>query len=156
MELTTTPTMRTRSLATIGPVTACLALGLALCLPGSVQAAERPPELVRSAPIIPWAKSVGENRYRSPRNYDDTLTYYRKVLRGGWDVSWRKIINVSGIRAQHIKNNKKDGRWEGLNIYEYKGATFIYIVFSDLELERIAKGAEGKASKKKRRKRKKR
>jgi len=131
------------------PLMATLACSLLLLSGQTARASERPPELYHSAPIIPWAKSIGEHRYRSPRNYDDTLLYYRKVLRAGWDVSWRKIINVSGIRAQHIRNNKKDGRWEGLNIYEYKGATFIYVVFSDEELARIAKGSSKSSTRKK-------
>jgi hypothetical protein len=118
------------------------------CRPAT--AAERPPNLVRSAPVIPWAKSIGEHRYRSPRNYDDTMLYYRKVLRGGWNVSWRKVINVSGVRAQHIRN-KNNKRWEGLNIYENKGATFIYVVYTDDELDKIAaaKQKKSKGSKKK-------
>ncbi|MBN2495643.1 MAG: hypothetical protein JXR96_13700 [Deltaproteobacteria bacterium] len=109
-------------------------------------AAERPPDLFHSAPIIPWAKKVGENRYRSPRNFDGTVEYYQKVLRGEWRVSWHKIINVSGTRAKHIKNLKPNGRWEGINIYEFKGSTYVFVVFSDAELERI------EAKEKKRRK----
>lgn len=127
-----------------------LLLAFACLNGGSASAAERPPDLVRGAPVIPWAKSIGEHRYRSPRNYDDTSLYYHKVLRGGWDVSWRKIINVSGVRAQHIRN-KKNKRWEGLNIYEHKGATFIYVVYTDEELGEIAaeKQKKSKGTKKK-------
>jgi hypothetical protein len=113
-------------------------LAAVLVGPRPLQAAERPPKLHRGAPIIPWARAVGEHRFRSPRNYDGTVEYYRKVLRSGWDVSWHKIINVSGLRATHIRNDKPKGRWEGLNVYEHKGATYIFIVFSDEELERQA------------------
>ncbi len=130
-------------------------VGLSFLWPREAAGAERPPDLYRSAPVVPWAKSVGEHRYRSPRNYDDTLLYYRKVLRGGWNVSWKKIINVSGTRAQHIENNKKNGRWEGLNIYEHKGATYIFVVFSDQELEKIAEQKEERAREKAGKKRKK-
>lgn len=117
-------------------------------------ARERPPTLFHTAPIIPWAKSVGENRFRSPRNYDDTLLYYRKVLRGSWKVSWKKIINVPSVRAQHIKNEKTNGKWEGLNIYEDKGATFIFVVFTEKELARQANKALKKTKKGHRTKRK--
>ena len=119
----------------------------AVCFPAPGFSRERPPTLFHSAPLIPWAKSVGENRFRSPRNYDDTLLYYRKVLRGSWKVSWKKIINVPSVRAQHIKNEKKDGRWEGLNIYEDKGATYIFVVFTDKELARQAEKASRKRKK---------
>ena len=130
--------------------TTILGICFSLCFlfPNQGLAQEKPPELVRTAPLIPWARSVGEHRYRSPRNYEDTLKYYRKVLYGEWKVAWKKIINITGIRAQHIKNKKKTGRWEGLNIYEHKGATYIYIVFSDEELRRIAEHKRRKMKKK--------
>jgi hypothetical protein len=139
--------MSKRSFTTglMGPLLALS--GLCWLAPAASRADERPPDLYHTAPVIPWARSVGEHRFRSPRNYDDTLLYYRKVLRGGWSVSWKKIINVSGIRGQHIQNRKADGRWEGLNVYEYRGATFVYVVFTDAELKRQAEANKAKADK---------
>ncbi|HOX43429.1 MAG TPA: hypothetical protein PK668_07525 [Myxococcota bacterium] len=126
-------------------------LGAALCspwlAPGTARAAEAPPNLHRGAPIIPWAKEAGENRFRSPRSYDETLTYYTKVLHGSWNVSFEKIINVSGTRGKFIRNKNKGERWEGLNVYEHKGATFVFVVFSDAELARIAKEKDAAARK---------
>lgn len=124
---------------------------LMLGVPQAARSAERPPDIKHGAPIIPWAKSVGEHRYRSPRNYEGTITYYRKTMRGDWRVAWKKIINVSGTRAKHIANrNKAKGkdRWEGINIYEHKGATYIYVVYSDEELKRQADAKAGKGKKK--------
>jgi hypothetical protein len=108
--------------------------------------AETPPVPYRSAPIIPWAKKIGEHRFRSPRRYDDTLKYYRKIFGASPYVQKMKIINTSEVRAVHYKNKRTKARWEGLNIYEYKGVTTIFVVFSDKELKKIA--AEGKGPKK--------
>ena len=124
--------------------------------PKQVQAAERPPDVVRGAPIIRWAKSVGEHRYRSPRAYEGTIKYYKKTMRRGWKVAWKKIINTSSTRAMHIANRNKaknKDRWEGINIYEHKGATYIYVIYSDQEKQDIKEGK--KPSKKKKRKKKK-
>ena len=102
------------------------------------RAAETPPDLYRSSPIIPYAKKIGEHRFRSPRTYDDTLTYYRKIFVGDPKVAFEKIVNTSRIRGMHLKNKVVGGRWEGLNIYEHNGQTVIFVVFSDKELEAIA------------------
>jgi hypothetical protein len=102
-------------------------------------AREAAPVPYRSAPLIPWAKNVGEHRFRSPRDYDRTLEYYRKTILSAAHIVTEKIINTSAVRATHIRNKKAGARWEGMNIYEFKGSTFIYVVFSDKELEKIEK-----------------
>ncbi len=131
----------------IGPIVLPgVALIALLLAPSPAPAAETPPTVYRGAPIIPWAKEVGEHRFRSPRSFEETFTYYRKVLHGSWSVSIEKIINVSGTRGKYIRNKHKGERWEGLNVYEHKGATYVFVVFSDEELGRIAaeKEAAGK------------
>lgn len=112
---------------------------LGLFLPELAAARETPPVPYRTAPIIPWAKKIGEHRFRSPRNYDDTLTYYRKTILGAAHIVREKIINTSQVRAVFYRNKQPGARWEGLNVYEYKGSTIIYVVFSDQELEQIEK-----------------
>jgi hypothetical protein len=126
-------------------------LGAALCAPwlapATARAGEAPPDLYRGAPIIPWAKEAGEHRFRSPRSYEETFVYYEKVLHGNWNVSYEKIINISGTRGKFIRNKNKGERWEGLNVYEHKGATYVFVVFSDEELTRIAKEKDAAAKK---------
>jgi hypothetical protein len=131
---------------------------LGLLLPLLASARETPPVPYRSAPLIPWAKKVGEHRFRSPRNYDDTLNYYRKTILGAAHIVREKIINTSQVRAVFFRNKKPNARWEGLNVYEYKGSTIIYVVFSDKELLKIEqekKQAKEKPKKKKKKRRKK-
>jgi hypothetical protein len=127
--------MRTRSLTR----QLLLLAATGLLLPILAQARETPPVPYRSAPIIPWAKQIGEHRFRSPRNYDDTLTYYQKTILSAPHIVKEKIINTSQVRAVFYRNKKPGARWEGLNVYEYKGSTIIYVVFSEQELEKIAK-----------------
>jgi hypothetical protein len=132
-------------------------VALGLLLPALTQARETPPVPYRTAPLIPWAKKTGEHRFRSPRNYDDTLKYYRKTILGATHIVKEKIINTSQVRAVFYRNKKPGAHWEGLNVYEYKGSTIIYVVFSDQELERIEKEKqEAKENPKKKKKKKKR
>jgi len=131
---------------------------IGLLLPALAGARETPPVPYRTAPLIPWAKKIGEHRFRSPRNYDDTLNYYRKTIQGAPHIVREKIINTSQVRAVFYRNKKPGARWEGLNVYEYKGSTIIYVVFSDKELEKIKnekQAAKEKPAQKKKKRRKK-
>jgi len=115
---------------------------------GGVIAKEAPPVPYRSAPLIPWAKKVDEHRFRSPRTFDRTLEYYRKTVLFSPMVVKVKIINNAEVRAVHLRNKKAGARWEGLNIYEYQGAAYIFVVLSDKELAKIAERKKRKAKKK--------
>jgi hypothetical protein len=85
-------------------------------------------ELVVRGAILPaGSQQVGEERYRSPSNYADTLTYYSKIYRAN---PRKTIVNQPGIRAVHIVNDGK-GEWDGLNIYELGGETRIFVVVRD-------------------------
>lgn len=132
-----------------------LALVVAGMLAGGPAAAREPdPVLHRTAPIIPWAKQTEPHRFRSPRNYDGTLEYYRDIFRGNPRIKRKKIINTGTVRAVHFQNTREGARWEGLNVYEHKGAAWIFVVFSDEELDKIEqekKSGRTKARKKRRR-----
>jgi len=124
-----------------------IALLTVLVLPVLASAKEPPPIPYRGAPLIPWAKQIGEHRFRSPRNYDDTLKYYQKTISYNKFIKKKKIVNNSEVRAVHYANSHPKRRWEGLNIYEYKGSTIIFVVFTDKELQRIKDEKAGKTKK---------
>jgi hypothetical protein len=105
----------------------------------TVWANEPPPVPYRTAPLIPGAKPIGENRFRSPKNFDETVSYYKKVLKGEYEASKEKIVTNSEVRAVHFRNQSHKGNWDGLNVVEYKEATTIFVVFSDAELRAIQK-----------------
>lgn len=74
------------------------------------------------------SRQVGEDRYRSPSNYADTLAFYGKQYKSN---PRKTIVNQPGIRAVHIVNDGK-GDWDGLNVYEFEGETRIYVVRRDV------------------------
>jgi len=104
-----------------------------------VSANESPPVPYRGAPLIPGAKPIGEHRFRSPKNFDETLSYYKKVLKGEYEATKEKIVTNSEVRAVYFRNQSRKGNWDGLNVVEYKEVTTIFVVFSDAELRVIQK-----------------
>ncbi len=93
-----------------------------LLMPGAAEAREH-----LGATIPDGSTPIGENRFRSPVGYNETLTWYGKVYRSN---QRKAIVNRPGLRAVHIVNEAK-GRWEGLNIYELDGKTVIFVVPRD-------------------------
>jgi hypothetical protein len=67
-------------------------------------------------------------RYSSPKNFDETVKFYRRLLRFMEGVEFRKISAPAGIRAVHIENKAPDPQWSGMNIYESKGQTRIFVI----------------------------
>jgi hypothetical protein len=96
---------------------------LLLGFPG-VSLAER----VAGAVLPDEAVKVGENRFSIPRSYDDTLKFYRSVYAPG-KYRRRPIADQPTVKAVHIENpDAKPGVWEGLNVYEVKGETRVFVL----------------------------
>lgn len=94
-----------------------------LTLPG-VSLAER----VAGAVLPDEAVKVAENRYRIPRSYDDALKFFRSVYAPG-KYRRRPIADQPTVKAVHIENpDAKPGQWEGLNVYEVKGETRVFVL----------------------------
>lgn len=83
-------------------------------------------EVVGGVQLPDGSQRVGENRYRAPGDFEDTVKYYRAV----YSVSGyprKSIVNQPGVKAVHISN--PSGRnFAGLNIYEANDEVRIYIV----------------------------
>ncbi len=94
-----------------------------LWLPGLALAAEK-----AGGAILPDdATRIGENRYRSPRGWEETLKFYRGVY--GPRYTRRPIADTPSVKAVHIDNpDAKPGQWEGLNVYELKNETRIFVL----------------------------
>jgi hypothetical protein len=102
---------------------AALAAAL-LAVPGLALAADK----VAGAVLPDDATKVAENRYKVPRSYDETLRFYRQVY-GPGRYTRRPIADQPGLKAVHIDNpDAKPGAWEGLNVYELKGETRVYVL----------------------------
>ncbi len=94
-----------------------------LLLPGLALAAEK-----AGGAIVPDdAARIGENRFRSPRGFEETLKFYRGVY--GPRYIRRPIANTPAVKAVHIDNpDARPGQWEGLNVYELKNETRIFVL----------------------------
>jgi len=94
-----------------------------LALPGLAPAAEK-----AGGAIVPDdSVKIGENRFRSPRSYDETLKFYRSTY--GPRYTRRPIADTPAVKAVHIENpDAKPGQWEGLNVYEVKSEARIFVL----------------------------
>ncbi len=81
-----------------------------------------------SAPIPAGSVKIENCRYKSPRNYTETIKFYKKLIGTNKNYEFKKIIIRSDLRAIHIKNNNPSSKWEGINIYEHKRETRIFII----------------------------
>jgi hypothetical protein len=86
-------------------------------------------EQVLGAQLPDEARKVAELRYRTSKDWDDTLKYFRTVYPKE-KFPRRDIVNQPGIRAIHIQNPAAKG-WEGLNIYQKDDEVRIYVVPSE-------------------------
>lgn len=86
-------------------------------------------ELPVEAPLPPGASAAGEpGRYRSGRGYDETLDFYRRLFHQTGGVRWRNIVDQPDVRAKHVDSLRQRTRWEGLNVYEARGETYVYVL----------------------------
>jgi hypothetical protein len=83
-------------------------------------------EVVSGAQMPDGAQKVGENRYRAPGDFEETLKYYRTVY-PPQAYPRRPIVNQPGVKAVHIVN-PSGKNFEGLNIYEANDEVRIYVV----------------------------
>ncbi len=109
--------------------------GLFLAWPGLGLA-----EKVAGAIIPDESRQVGERRYRIDKSYEDALKFFRSVYPPG-KYPRKPIANQPGIRAVHIENPEaKPGGWEGLNVYELKGETRVYVLLAPGDPKKPKKG----------------
>jgi hypothetical protein len=82
---------------------------------------------VAGATLPDDAVKVGEYRFRVARSYEDTVKFYRQVY--GPRYRRRPIADLPSVKAVHIENpDARPGRWEGLNVYELKGETRVFVM----------------------------
>jgi hypothetical protein len=82
---------------------------------------------VAGALLPDGAEKVAESRYRIPKNWDETIRFYRQTYPPRY--TRRPIVDQPGVRAVHIDNpDAKPGAWDGLNIYETKGEVRVFVL----------------------------
>jgi hypothetical protein len=90
-------------------------------------------ERVAGAALPDEARAVEPNRYRIEKSYEDTLKFFKAVYP---PAKYRRtaIVNQPGIKAVHIANPEgKPGGWDGLNVYELRGETRVFVLVSPKE-----------------------
>jgi hypothetical protein len=93
-----------------------------LAIPGLAGA-----EKVAGAILPDEVVKIGENRYRVLKSYDETLKFFRGVYPARY--ARRPIADTPTVKAVHIENpDAKPGQWEGLNVYELKNETRIFVL----------------------------
>ncbi len=90
-------------------------------------------EKVAGAILPDGVTSVGEGRFRVGKSYEETLKFFKSVYPPA-RYPRKFIANQPGIKAVHIANPEaKPGGWEGLNVYELKGETRVFVLVAPVE-----------------------
>ena len=93
-----------------------------LALPGLAGA-----EKVAGAILPDEAVKIGDHRYRVPKSYEETLRFFRGIYPPRY--TRRPIADTPAVKAVHIENpDAKPGQWEGLNVYELRSETRIFVL----------------------------
>ncbi len=88
---------------------------------------------VAGATLPAEVKAIEPNRFRVDRSYEETLKFFRSVYPPE-RYPRRNIVNQPGLRAVHIENPAaKPGGWDGLNVYELKGETRVFVLVTPAE-----------------------
>lgn len=74
-----------------------------------------------------WAAPVEENRFRSPWNWDQTITWLNRNYNTRQYPRIR-IVNLPGVKAIHIANRSGRGGFSGINVYEMRGGEVRFYV----------------------------
>ncbi len=88
-------------------------------------------EKVAGATLPDDARRVAENRYRLDRSYEEALKFFRSVYPPA-RFPRKPIASLPGVKAVHIANPEaKAGSWEGMNVYELKGETRVFVLVKE-------------------------
>jgi hypothetical protein len=85
-------------------------------------------EKVAGAVLPDEVRKVAEYRYRVDRTYEETLKFFKAAYPPA-RYPRKNVASLPGVRAVHIENPEaRPGGWEGLNVYEAKGETTVYVL----------------------------
>ena len=114
-----------------GPFRYKAALAALLFVAPAVARAER----VAGALLPDEARRIETNRYRVAKSYEDTLKFFRTVYPPA-KYPRKPVVNQPGIKAVHIDNPEvRPGGWDGLNVYELRGETRVFVLVAPGEKE---------------------
>lgn len=85
-------------------------------------------EKVYGALLIDGARKVEQGRYRSPKNFERTVRFFRRTYGRTKGVVFRRMATTPKVKGVHIANLRSKRTWEGINVYEVKDRVFIYVI----------------------------
>ena len=71
---------------------------------------------------------VGQARFRSSKDWDRTLRFFRSVYRREKNIVFQHLPSPPMVKAMYIENTKPGKRWEGINVYQAKGTVYLYVI----------------------------
>ena len=100
--------------------------------------------------LVPWSKKLEEGRYKSSRDWDGSLKFFRDQFRGWKGIRWHREVNLPTVKYVHIQNLNPKGRWSGVNIYQLPSGEVRMFVLKRLPPEDAKPDtpADGKAGQK--------
>jgi hypothetical protein len=110
----------------------CLAVIIGFAAIAATPEAHAADAVSYGAPIIEKSIKIEDLAHRgarfvSPRNYAETVKFYKKLWKGVETIEFRRIATPPQVRALHIENSNPRAAWAWMNIYENKGETRIFI-----------------------------
>lgn len=100
---------------------------------------------VHGAVLIEGAVKVDDGRYKSPKDWDRTLRFFRSAYGKKPGIVWMNVAATPRVKAKHLANTNPGASWEGINIYQVRGEVFIFVIEGETEKEK--KPGRGKRSK---------
>jgi hypothetical protein len=101
------------------------------------------------APLPKEAVPLEEpGRYQTSRSFDETVDFYQREFKRIGGIRWYNVVNMPGVKAKNITCLRKKTKWEGVNIYESRGAVKLYVIPREVE-PAVDKKTVGKSEKKK-------
>lgn len=100
---------------------------------------------VQGVELIPWAKEIGADRYQSPRDWENTVKFFKKKYAGWKTIRWHPEVNLPSVKYVHIENRAEKRTYDGINLYELPGGHVHIFVLKhvDSEQKKLLPEAEG-------------
>ncbi len=108
-----------------------VALGLGFALMASLSPRPAAAAKVYGAVILDESRKIEPGRYRSMKSYERTLRYFRSVYGRTKGVVFRPMKTTPKVKGVHIANLRSKRTWDGINVYEVRDKTFIYVIKHD-------------------------
>ncbi len=74
------------------------------------------------------SRRVEPDRFQSGLDFEATLAYLRKSLRGTAGVTQAEVLNLPQVRMTHVSHADPTLSWEGINVSEIDGKVYLFFL----------------------------